>query len=100
MFKILVTGQLKQFKKLSVPSTERYQAVALLREWAKDDRGGYERFWLLYIPKYAMAFAEIQQKKGYTVVVEADHINRLQGEAADQWKDVHWMLGVKGIDGI
>ena len=74
MFLVTISGQLKEVKKLNVSKKEKYAAVAVLRHWATDERGGYEQFWLVYLPQYLVAFAEIKRSKGYSVVVQADLI--------------------------
>lgn len=100
MFQVVVTGKLSQFKKLNVARTERYQGTAVLKEYARVNGVGFERYWLLWIPSHAMAFAEIQVGKGFTVAVVADGIATNSGEGLASYPDAAMCLAVQQISAV
>lgn len=100
MLHITVTGKIIRFKKLNVPSSERFQAIAVLKEYARDDRVGFERLWLLWLPKHTTAFAEIQKQKGFTVAVIANGVNINQGMGLEAEPDALLCLAVSSIEAI
>lgn len=100
MFQIVVTGKLSQFKRLNVSSKETYVGTAVLKEYARHSGRTFERYWLLWIPKHAMAFAEIQAAKGFTVAVIADGISTNAGEGLVQHPDCGLTLAVKSVEAV
>lgn len=100
MLQITVTGKISQFKKLHAAPTDRFQGLAVLKEYARDERVGYERFWLLWLPKHAMAYAEIQKGKGFTVAVIANGIAVNQGMGLEYAPDAGLCLSVSGIEAV
>lgn len=98
MFKVLISGKILEVRRLNVSDKEDFVAVAVLKHWVNDKRGGYHQNWLVYLPKYCVAFAEIKQSKGFAVVVEADKIaavpSDIQGLAHYEAK---WCVLATGI---
>lgn len=99
-FSLVVTGKLSEFRRLNVDQKERWVAAAVLKEYARDRGQGFDRYWLLWLPKHVCAFVEIQQQKGFTVAVHANGIAVTQGDWAARYPEALLSLAVDSIEGV
>lgn len=97
MFQLSVSGKIIQYRKLNVPSNERYQSVALLKEYARHAGVPYDRFWVLWVPKHADAFVQLNYDKKFTVLVQCDELNVNQGDWQKQFPDAQFCVGVEKV---